>query len=178
MMLTAIAPLAAILLASTPSSASPALGRAAPPIEDRAAIPLNHNHAFYARQNNPDLEIRQAWLKNEARNLRRKYSNLLDERGEELLQRDEVHLASIKRDLQSRQSSTQEGSQKGEEYLIDVGLDASYTGTLYMGTPPQEFEVIMDTGSSDLWLTDSQCTSQTCQGISTFNEGASSTLNM
>jgi len=176
-MLSTIAPLAALLLASTPSTASPALGRAsASVVEDRASIPLNHNHAYHARQHHPDLEIRQAWLKNEARNLRRKYSSLLDERGQDLLKRDDVHLDVIKRDLQSRQS--QEGSQVGEEYLIDVGYDASYTGTLYMGTPAQEFEVIMDTGSSDLWLTDSQCTSQTCQGISSFDEGASSSLNM
>jgi hypothetical protein len=113
--------------------------------------------------------------------LRRKYANLLDERGQGLMRRDDAHLEIIKRDLQARQStstSSQEGSQKGEEYLIDVGLDASYTGTLYMGTPAQEFEVIMDTGSSDLWLADSECTSQTCQGVSSFNEGASSTLNM
>jgi hypothetical protein len=182
MMFTTIAPLAAILLASTPSAASPTLGRATPSIpESRATIPLNHNHAYHARRSNPDLEVRQAWLKNEARNLRRKYANLLDERGQGLMRRDDAHLEIIKRDLQARQStstSSQEGSQKGEEYLIDVGLDASYTGTLYMGTPAQEFEVIMDTGSSDLWLADSECTSQTCQGVSSFNEGASSTLNM
>jgi hypothetical protein len=180
MKFSTIAPLAIILFASTPSSASPTttIGRATSPIDERASITLNHNHAYHARRSHPDLEIRQAWLKNEARNLRRKYSGLLDERGGELLSRDDAHLEIIKRELRSRQSSTREGSQDGEEYLIDVGFDASYTGTLSMGTPAQEFEVILDTGSSDLWLADSECASQTCQGISSFNEGASSTLNM
>lgn len=158
----------ALALASSFISAAPAPEPTIPPIRG-PSIPLLHNHAYHARRTHPDLEVRQQWARAEALNLKRKYARHLPE--EEAVQ--------MKRDLAARDAERRLGkrqSTKGGVQMTDVGYDASYTGGLTVGTPPQSFQVILDTGSSDLWLAGTECTSTTCQGIPKYVESSSSSF--
>ncbi|XP_006875106.1 PREDICTED: pepsin F-like [Chrysochloris asiatica] len=54
-------------------------------------------------------------------------------------------------------------------------LDLAYIGTIGIGTPPQDFDVIFDTGSTDLWVPSIYCFSPACTNHNAFNPLLSST---
>jgi cathepsin D len=68
-------------------------------------------------------------------------------------------------------------SDKVEEYnmhLQDI-KNSQYVGTIHVGTPKQEFEVIFDSGSSNLWINSVECRSEACLIHHRFDHGQSST---
>jgi cathepsin D len=64
----------------------------------------------------------------------------------------------------------------GENQIVNQNGDASFFGSIAVGTPPVAYDVILDTGSSDLWLAGSNCVSNACDGIATFKSSSSSTF--
>ncbi|KAE8293392.1 Pepsin A [Larimichthys crocea] len=65
--------------------------------------------------------------------------------------------------------------QTGTESMTN-DADLSYYGVISIGTPPQSFTVIFDTGSSNLWIPSVYCNSQACQNHRKFNPQQSSTF--
>ncbi|KAH6916102.1 endopeptidase [Coprinopsis sp. MPI-PUGE-AT-0042] len=63
----------------------------------------------------------------------------------------------------------------GTNYLTNQNADSSYFGTLAIGTPPTSYNLILDTGSADLWVAGSEC-STGCSNVPLFDPSSSSTF--
>nr|XP_020468739.1 gastricsin-like [Monopterus albus] len=64
----------------------------------------------------------------------------------------------------------------GSAYMyINNYADTTYYGPISIGTPPQSFQVLFDTGSANLWVDSIYCNTQACNAHTKFNPQQSST---
>lgn len=69
-------------------------------------------------------------------------------------------------------SSRLSATQRGYEALSNYD-NLQYYGTMSIGTPPQNFTVLFDTGSSNLWIPSVDCLN--CEALSAYDSSKSST---
>ncbi|BEJ15509.1 hypothetical protein CspHIS471_0501140 [Cutaneotrichosporon sp. HIS471] len=177
-----------------------ALGVVAAPLEERfnqphAPVDL-HLQPISHRANHPNPAVRAAFARDEMITNRIRFSRALDEEGHAHLKRDLEFVEESDRrrrrqvgpqdssnvpvssndnpGSQAQGGSSTAASQEGDITLVNYNRDQGYATPVNVGTPPQNFLVVADTGSQDFVLFDESCSG--CEGHPVFVDSRSSTF--
>jgi cathepsin D len=107
-------------------------------------------------------------------NLRRKRASTEPRSYDEIAAWAEAHRSGVQ--AKYGEPSTVQKRSSGQNLIVNQQGDSSFFGSIAVGTPPVAYDVILDTGSSDLWLAGSGCLSDACDGVATFDPKTSSTF--
>lgn len=78
-------------------------------------------------------------------------------------------------------STHHESLKTGKDYDVhikDLGQHSAYVGKIHIGSPPQEFKVIFDTGSSNLWIPNTACVTAMCKMHNQFDQKKSTDFSL
>ncbi|XP_013109284.2 lysosomal aspartic protease [Stomoxys calcitrans] len=86
-------------------------------------------------------------------------------------------LGNVKAELNVLRSKYNVPTTRAVEEQLENTVNMEYYGTITIGTPPQDFLVLFDSGSSNLWVPSSQCyaNNTACQNHNKYDSSASST---
>lgn len=75
----------------------------------------------------------------------------------------------------AKYGATPQKRSTGTNLITNQNADSSFFGSVAIGTPAVAFDVILDTGSSDLWVADDSCQTG-CNRVATYDVTTSSTF--
>uniref|UniRef100_A0A8C3YVU2 Peptidase A1 domain-containing protein n=1 Tax=Catagonus wagneri TaxID=51154 RepID=A0A8C3YVU2_9CETA len=78
--------------------------------------------------------------------------------------------------IQNRLTENSDPQKKISEQPLRNYLDMVYVGNITIGNPPQQFNMVFDTGSSDTWVPSVYCQSMACVTHNIFDPFQSTTF--